>query len=94
MVTSKEIKQELLSYLEILPMYLWVEVLNFVKYLLFKEQQLAPKKEEGLTTTPLKETVESNPLWQMVGMFDSGLGDLAVNHDKYLAKIELEANLG
>jgi len=25
-----------------------------------------------------------DPIFQMIGMFDSGLGDLAVNHDHYL----------
>lgn len=25
-----------------------------------------------------------NPIFQMLGMFDSGLGDLALNHDEYL----------
>lgn len=29
--------------------------------------------------------VEEDPLWDMVGVFDSGLGDLAENHDHYLA---------
>lgn len=27
------------------------------------------------------------PLWNIVGIFDSGLGDLAENHDKYLLEI-------
>ncbi len=35
----------------------------------------------------LEETsIEDDPLWNIVGMFDSGLGDLAENHDKYLVE--------
>jgi hypothetical protein len=30
---------------------------------------------------------EEDPLWDIVGMFDSGLGDLAEKHDEYLVSI-------
>lgn len=36
------------------------------------------------------EEPEDDPIWGIVGMFDSGLGDASVNHDKYLMEIELE----
>ncbi len=36
--------------------------------------------------------VEDDPALAIVGMFDSGLGDLAQNHDKYLADFETEDN--
>ena len=29
---------------------------------------------------------EEDPLWGVVGLFDSGLGDLAEQHDDYLAR--------
>ncbi len=31
--------------------------------------------------------IEDDPLWKIIGIGDSGLGDLAENHDKYLAEI-------
>jgi hypothetical protein len=30
--------------------------------------------------------VEEDPLWNIIGSFDSGLGDLAEKHDEYLAR--------
>lgn len=29
---------------------------------------------------------EEDPLWDIIGMFDSGLGDLAEKHDEYLVR--------
>ena len=35
----------------------------------------------------LEETpIEEDPLWKIVGIMDSGVGDLAENHDEYLAE--------
>jgi hypothetical protein len=35
-----------------------------------------------LAETPMEE----DPLWNIIGSFDSGLGDLAEKHDEYLAR--------
>ena len=35
---------------------------------------------------------EEDPLWDIIGTFDSGLGDLAENHDEYLARLIHEEN--
>ncbi len=35
---------------------------------------------------------EEDPLWDLVGLFDSGLGDLAEKHDDYLSKLLREEN--
>ena len=35
---------------------------------------------------------EEDPLWELVGMIDSGLGDLSEKHDEYLTKWVLEEN--
>jgi hypothetical protein len=35
---------------------------------------------------------EEDPIGDIIGMFDSGLDDLAVNHDKYLMEFEIESN--
>ena len=39
------------------------------------------------STEHLVWSMQDDPLQELVGMFDSGLDDLAVNHDKYLAEI-------
>ena len=36
--------------------------------------------------------LEDDPLWDIVGMFDSGLTDLAEKHDDYLVRITQEEN--
>lgn len=35
---------------------------------------------------------EEDPIRDIIGMFDSGLDDLSVNHDKYLMEFEMESN--
>jgi len=35
---------------------------------------------------------EEDPLWNIIGTFDSGLGDLAEKHDEYLARLIHEEN--
>ncbi len=30
--------------------------------------------------------LEEDPLWDIVGMFDSGIGDLAEKHDEYIVR--------
>jgi hypothetical protein len=35
---------------------------------------------------------EEDPLWDIIGTFDSGLGDLAEKHDEYLARLIHEEN--
>lgn len=43
---------------------------------------------EGVDRLLVEETpVEDDPLWNIVGMFESDVDDLAENHDKYLAEI-------
>jgi len=95
--TNQPLKHEMLRLLDLLPNHLWLEVLNYIKYLLFREQvSEQPVINEGLTSTeqtatlndmPTSTAVEDDPLWAIVGMFDSQVGDLAINHDKYLAEL-------
>ena len=41
----------------------------------------------------LEETpIEDDPLWSIVGIGESGLGDLATEHDRYLEELELSDN--
>jgi hypothetical protein len=48
---------------------------------------LAELIRQGVDRILEEVPVEEDPLWKIVGLFDSGLGDLAENHDKYLAEI-------
>ena len=35
---------------------------------------------------------EEDPLWNIIGIMDSGLNDLAENHDRYLAEMIIQEN--
>ena len=41
---------------------------------------------EGVDRLLADVPAEEDPLWDIIGMFDSGLGDLAEKHDEYLFK--------
>jgi len=42
---------------------------------------------EGVDRLLHETLIEDDPLWNIVGMFDSGVDDLSENHDKYLTEI-------
>ena len=48
---------------------------------------LAELVRQGVDRLLEEAPVEEDPLWKIVGIMDSGVGDLAENHDKYLAEI-------
>ena len=48
---------------------------------------LAELVRQGVDRLLEEAPVEGDPLWKIVGIMDSGVGDLAENHDKYLAEI-------
>ncbi|MDM8531751.1 hypothetical protein QUF63_11305 [Anaerolineales bacterium HSG25] len=56
--------------------------MNFIKYLLYREQ-LEPKSVERSTTA------EDDPLLQLVGLGSSDFHDLSTRHDNHLAELEL-----
>jgi len=37
---------------------------------------------------------EEDPLLEVIGLFDSGIGDLSEKHDQYIAQLIEEENLG
>jgi hypothetical protein len=52
-------------------------------------EQIREALEDYVAKIELEEEDEpilspDNPIFQMLGMFDSGLGDVALNHDQYL----------
>lgn len=85
---KQNLKQELMRYLDRLPDTLLAEVLLFIKFLMFREQQPAPSEQPPEPKT----NPEDDPLWQIVGLGRSEVKDLSINHDKYLAEIELQSN--
>lgn len=48
---------------------------------------LAELVRQGMDRLLAEVPVEEDPLWKIVGIMDSGMGDLAENHDKYLTEI-------
>ena len=48
---------------------------------------LAELVRQGVDRLLEEAPVEEDPLWKIVGIMDSGVGDLAEKHDKYLTEI-------
>ena len=48
---------------------------------------LAELVRQGVDRLLEEAPVEEDPLWKIVGIMDSGVGDLAENHDKYLMEV-------
>ncbi|MBI2321519.1 MAG: ribbon-helix-helix domain-containing protein [Chloroflexi bacterium] len=53
---------------------------------------LAELVRQGVDRLLADLPVEEDPLWDIVGLFDSGVGDLAEKHDEYLAQLIDEEN--
>ncbi|MEZ4767518.1 MAG: CopG family transcriptional regulator [Caldilineales bacterium] len=59
------------------------------------EQQrvsLAELVRQGVDQLLTGAPIENDPLWDVVGLGRSGTGDLAADHDRYLAELETEDN--
>ena len=50
-----------------------------------RDQPIAELVRQGVDLLLATIPVEEDPLLDIVGMFDSGLGNLAIEHDRYLA---------
>ncbi|MGQ9553431.1 MAG: ribbon-helix-helix domain-containing protein [Anaerolineae bacterium] len=48
---------------------------------------IAELVREGVDRVLSEIPAEEDPAWDIIGMFDSGLGDLAEKHDEYLAQL-------
>ena len=57
-----------------------------------RSASLAELVRQGVDRLLADIPVEEDPLLDIVGMFDSGLGDLAEKHDDYLVQYEMESN--
>ena len=49
-----------------------------------RDQSIAALVRQGVDLLLITISVEEDPLLDIIGMFDSGLGDLATEHDRYL----------
>lgn len=47
---------------------------------------------QGVDRVLAEMTPEEDPMWDIIGMCDSGLGDLAEKHDEYIVKWICEEN--
>ena len=57
-----------------------------------RKVSIAELVRQGVDRVLTEVPPEEDPLWDIVGMFDSGLGNLAEKHDEYLAKLIREEN--
>lgn len=58
-----------------------------------REVSLAELIRQGVDLLLAEIPPEDDPLWGIVGLGDSGLGNLAADHDRYLAELETAGNL-
>jgi len=58
-----------------------------------KGESIAGLVREGVDKLLDEVPPEDDPLLEVVGLFDSGLGDLSEKHDEYLAQMIEEENL-
>ncbi len=57
-----------------------------------RKTPMAELVRQGVDRVLAEVPVEEDPLWDIVGLGDSGLGDLSIEHDRYLTEWETEAN--
>jgi hypothetical protein len=73
--------------------YLRPEQLEALRFLAQRRHvSIAELVRRGVDRLLAEVPLEEDPLWDIVGQFDSGLGDLAERHDEYLAKWLAEAH--
>lgn len=57
-----------------------------------RDQPVAELVRQGVDLLLATIPIEEDPLMDIVGMFDSGLGDVAAQHDHYLTTFEMDDN--
>jgi len=78
-ISSKTIKQEILSEIEKLPEQKLPEVLDFVSFLLFKESShISPLQEQNIKLNP-----QDNPLLQFIGAVSHGALAQGIDEELY-----------
>lgn len=68
--------------------YLRPEQIESLRWLADQRKvSIAELVRQGVDRVLSDASAEEDPLWDIIGIMDSGLGDLAVNHDKYIAEM-------
>lgn len=57
-----------------------------------RKVSLAELIRQGVDRVLADIPVEEDPLWDIIGTFDSGLGNLAEKHDEYITRLIHEEN--
>ncbi len=57
-----------------------------------RKVSIAELIRQGVDRLLTEVPAEEDPLWDIIGLFDSGLGDLAEKHDEYLTQMIHEEN--
>jgi hypothetical protein len=68
---------DLVATVERLPEDKAQEVLDFAQFLLHQSGSPSEDQSQGVAW-------ENDPLWDIVGLGESGVGDVSAEHDKYL----------
>ncbi len=55
-----------------------------------QEVSLSELVRQGVDRLLLEIPVQDDPLWDVVNLGQSGIGDLAAGHDRYLAELEAQ----
>jgi hypothetical protein len=73
--------------------YLRQEQLDALRSLAAKQGlSVAELIRQGVDRVLAETPVEDDPLWNIIGLGSSGVHDLALEHDRYLAEIENRDN--
>jgi len=59
-----------------------------------RKVSIAELVRQGVDRILAEVPVEEDPLWNIIGTFDSGIGNLAEKHDEYIARSVDEENRG
>jgi len=72
-----------------LQVYLRQDQLEALRALAKKEKvSIAELVRQGVDRLLAETPIEDDPLWDLVNLGESGAGDLAAEHDRYLAELE------
>jgi len=78
-----------------LQIYLRAEQLDALRALSRRKgESVAALVRKGVDRLLEEIPAEEDPLLEVIGLYDSGLGDLSENHDQYLAQLIEEENRG
>jgi hypothetical protein len=73
--------------------YLRPEQIESLRWLAERRKvSIAELIRQGVDRILVETPVKDDPLWNTIGIADSGLGDLAENHDMYIAEMIAQEN--